>query len=298
MAARDPLAASRRLTLALALLKEGDAVAAADLIEQALPFDDENPALFFSLGEAQERAGEKTRALAAFTRALELDPSDRHGATLALARLGAIAAPPRPPLEHLRQLFDDYAPRFDAALLQRLSYRAPQLLQGALQDWLNDKTALHILDLGCGTGLVGQVFKAHAARLEGIDLSPAMLGEAAKRALYDQLHQGALPEALATLTGPWDLILAGDTLPYLGDLAPLFAALAPLLSPQGRLAFTTEAGPETWSLGPKGRYRHGQNYIGRALTGAGFKLLQLAAVSSRREAGEDVAGWLVIAARA
>lgn len=298
MPARDPLAASRRLTLALALLKEGDAIAAADLIEQALPFDEENPALYFSLGEAQERAGEKTRALAAFTRALALDPSDRHGATLALARLGAIAAPPRPPLEHVRQLFDDYAPRFDEALVGRLSYRAPQLLQAALQDWLGEQNALLILDLGCGTGLVGQAFKAHAKRLEGIDLSPAMLGEAAKRGLYDQLHQGALPEALVTLPGPWDLILAGDTLPYLGDLAPLFAALAPLFSPQGRLAFTTEAGPEDWSLGPKGRYRHGQSYIERALTGAGFKRLKLEAVSSRKEAGQSVEGWLVIAARA
>jgi len=40
---------------------------------------------------------------------------------------------------------------------------------------------LRILDLGCGTGLAGVVFKSRAARLDGIDLSPAMIERARAR---------------------------------------------------------------------------------------------------------------------
>ena len=97
---------------------------------------------------------------------------------------------------------------------------------------------LRVLDLGCGTGLAGLLFKPCAARLTGIDLSPAMIEKARARDVYDSLIVGDIETALI---GEYDLILAADTLVYLGDLRPVFAAVADHLAPGGFFLFTTEA---------------------------------------------------------
>ena len=44
-----------------------------------------------------------------------------------------------------------------------------------------------VLDLGCGTGLSGALFRRHANRLDGVDLSPAMLDRARERGA-EQIH--------------------------------------------------------------------------------------------------------------
>ena len=42
-----------------------------------------------------------------------------------------------------------------------------------------------MLDLGCGTGLAGVAFRPHVDWLVGVDLSPKMIEEARRKALYD-----------------------------------------------------------------------------------------------------------------
>ena len=64
---------------------------------------------------------------------------------------------------YVRALFDQYAPRFDAALAG-LDYRAPQLLFDAVMA-TGAKHFGRALDLGCGTGLAARAF-AHARRLD------------------------------------------------------------------------------------------------------------------------------------
>ena len=44
-----------------------------------------------------------------------------------------------------------------------------------------------MLDLGCGTGLGGAAFRPFVDRLVGVDLSPAMIAQAAAKGLYDRL---------------------------------------------------------------------------------------------------------------
>ena len=65
--------------------------------------------------------------MAAFRKARAADPDDRHGASLHLMRLGAeeIAAMPS---AYVQTLFDQYAPRFESALVGDLGYRGPALL--------------------------------------------------------------------------------------------------------------------------------------------------------------------------
>jgi predicted TPR repeat methyltransferase len=94
--------------------------------------------------------------------------------------------------------------------------------------------------LGCGTGLAGAVFTPLATRLDGVDLSPAMIEKARARGIYDQLVVADLEDALAADGACYDLILAADTLVYLGDLAVVFEAARRRLSPEGYFLFTVE----------------------------------------------------------
>ena len=74
-----------------------------------------------------------TAPIAAFAAARDADREDYHGARLHLARLGVGEATPAMTGVYVRALFDQYAPDFDAALVERLDYRAPELLLDAVR---------------------------------------------------------------------------------------------------------------------------------------------------------------------
>lgn len=319
MKSRD-LRADRRLEVGLALLAERKPAAAVRAVEAALEIDPDYAEAWFALGEARQQAGHRRRAAAAFRRYLALDPQDAMGAALRLALIGAAPRPDRPPEAYLRRLFDQYAPRFDAALRERLDYGAPELLAEAVAEATPaGAPPRRVLDLGCGTGLCGPLFRERAVWLEGVDLSPGMLARARERKVYDALVAeeaerylaGALPgEATAAAERrpfsdlPFDLIVAADVLVYLGELAPLLRAAARSLAPDGLFAFTLErlaeeegeAG-EAFRLQPSQRYAHRPAAVAALATAAGFETLRLAPVSYRLEAGRPVPGLLVLLRR-
>lgn len=59
---------------------------------------------------------------------------------------------------------------------------------GDVLSYLNG--SLDILDLGCGTGLIGSWFKDYARKLVGVDVSPTMLDMATKKGCYHELRKG------------------------------------------------------------------------------------------------------------
>src|SRR5258708_8915539 len=149
------LTADRRFEFARDLQLKGDLVAAADLLVQATELAPNFASAWFRLGEIRLELGEHEAAIAAFRNAGASDPDDRHGAAVRLMRLGAeeLAAMPR---GYVRALFDQYAPRFEAALLGELNYRAPQLLFKAVlavRSAAKKPAFKRAIDLGCGTGL-------------------------------------------------------------------------------------------------------------------------------------------------
>src|SRR5580692_5305844 len=110
------LMADRRFDFARDLQLKGDLVAAADLLQQATDLAPGFASAWFTLGEVREQLGERDAAIAAFRKAVAADPEDRHGASLRLMRLGAdqLSAMPR---AYVCALFDQYAPRFETALV-------------------------------------------------------------------------------------------------------------------------------------------------------------------------------------
>jgi predicted TPR repeat methyltransferase len=190
------LIADRRHQWALDYLARGDLAGAAELLEQVLETVPAFAAAWFALGTIRETQGDRSRAIAAFGAARDADPQDYHGARLRLARLGVGEATPAIMQRHVRRLFDQHAPRFDESLLQHLAYRGPQLLLDAVTSTMRaggrPLRFAAMLDLGCGTGLVGAAFRTVVDHLTGVDLSAAMIVQARRRSLYDRLATAEL----------------------------------------------------------------------------------------------------------
>jgi predicted TPR repeat methyltransferase len=196
----------------------------------------------------------------------------------------------------VRSLFDDYAARFDRSLMVDLAYAAPNLLRGIVGDRLDARASAVVIDLGCGTGICGPLFRPLADRLVGVDLSPGMLERAAQRGRYDELVVADLVDVMAGGRDPVDLCIAADVLVYIGDLAPALGAIAAALAPGGYLAFTTETAESgDWRLRRSGRFAHARSYVRTVAEPAGLEMVTVERAILRTERGRPVAGdvWLL-----
>ena len=292
------LIADRRYEMARAYATGGDLAAAADLYAQAVELAPGFASAWFALGEARAALGDTQGAHQAFEMAQATDPEDRHGAALRLAQLGG-ADPATEALHgYVRTLFDQYAPRFDRALSD-LSYSAPAMLRDAVT--AHGKRFGTMLDLGCGTGLAGEAFRARVDWLVGVDLSPKMIDEARKKGLYDRLIVGDIAQYLAEQRAgraAFHLVIAADVFAYVADLEDICAAVAQVLAPGGLFGFTVETHAGDGAIvGATMRYAHGGKFVRAAIADAGLTLVELEAASSRTENRMPVPGLLALARR-
>jgi predicted TPR repeat methyltransferase len=294
------LLVDRRYQWALDYLARGDRAAAADVLEQAVAAAPAFAAAWFALADIREAAGDREGAVAAFAAARDADPQDQHGARLRLARLGVDEATPTLMEAHVRRLFDQHAPRFDESL-QHLAYCGPQLLAaavGAVRRAGGGPTRFAaVLDLGCGTGLAGAAFRADVDHLTGVDISPAMIAEARRKAHYNRLETGELLGFLAAAAAAgdrYDLVVAADVFVYVRDLAEVAAAVRQVLAPAGLFAFTVETHVGEGALLRESlRYAHSAPCVRAAM--AGLELVRLEEVATRTERRAPVPGLLGIA---
>lgn len=293
----------RRFAWAQAAAQEGAHAAAAEILEQIIAEAPRWPTAWLALAEAREKAGDRPGAVTAFRHLADADPSGLHGAPLHLARLGADQAPARAPDAYVRGLFDAYASRFDAHLTGDLAYR-PQLLTEALRAATAGKRQIfhfpRVIDLGCGTGLMARSLSPHFDDMRGVDLSPLMIEEARRTGLYADLHVGELAAFLQDCpTGSAELVTAADVLVYLGALDITFAETARVLTSGGLFTFSAQHGEtQEWLLGQDMRYFHSRAYLTRLAEMAGFQVLSIDVASSRKDAGQDVPGLVVVLRRA
>jgi predicted TPR repeat methyltransferase len=317
-----------RTTLVTALLASGDVRGALAEAREALFLNPDLPAVLVALGQALLAAENLPAAIAEFQRALRLDPGHVEARFLTgcawaqageadkaleifdgldrvapgldsqllaswTARARAMKDAVRSDPGYVRHLFDQFSADYDSRMRGPLAYAAPEILRDLADMVMHGRSQLSILDLGCGTGLAGAVFQPLAARLDGLDLSPAMLEKARARGIYDDLAVGDIETALAAPGRSYDLILAADTLVYLGDLAPVFRGARSRLTAEGYFLFTVEAAEDGFELGPKRRWRHADAYLRTTAAVAGFTVTGLVAAAPRREANLPVAGFAV-----
>ncbi|MFW8602801.1 methyltransferase domain-containing protein [Rhizobium leguminosarum] len=293
--------ADRRADYARMLEEGGEPEAAAELMEQALELVPAWAAGWYRLATYLEKAGRGEAAIEAYRRTLALDPEDMFGAALKLALLGDAATPDLPPSRYVERLFDDYADRFESALVEKLDYSVPQKL-AALVASTGRRYELAV-DLGCGTGLLGPEIRPNVARLEGFDLSQNMLAKAAEKQVYDSLAQADLSLA-PELSGVFadaarhraDLVTAADVLMYLGNLESVFAIAGELAASGADIAFSVEdAGDgEGFHLAPSLRYAHSESYVSMLLSRHGLEILKIVKSVIRKDGGKPVSGILFL----
>lgn len=276
-------------------MQQGLVKEAVDFYLQAVNSDADFYAAHHNLGFIFLATKNKVAALRHFDEVLRLRPHDeatRHTIKILKGDTSLSGSPP----EYIRSLFDSYADHFDAHLLQALHYQVPQLFYNLVQTVAEAKQAKwDILDLGCGTGLSGDVFKGMAKTLVGVDMSEKMLEEAAKKNSYDKLVQADLLSFLANQQEKYDLILAADVLVYFGELAAVFPAVASALRVGGLFVFDAEISlTDDYHMTESGRFVHNKSYLAKLISQSQLTILDYQVATLRTQNAETVQGHLYL----
>jgi predicted TPR repeat methyltransferase len=288
------LLADRRADYAEMLVASGDRVAGAELMRAALELAPNWALGWFRLGEMHEAEGALDQAAEAWRTALKLDPADHAGAALRLELTGNAPASAVSASSFVELLFDQYAHTFETSLIGKLDYRVPHLLERAIR--ARRDRFQNAIDLGCGTGLMGEKLRPISDFLEGYDISAKMLKKAEARGVYDRLKKADL-QAVELPTGNADLVAAADVFIYLGSLEGIFAKVMRALRSGGLLAFSVEHhdGPEDFLLRPSRRFAHSEAYLRKLLDRLGFTVLSTERTDIRMDRGVPVEGVIVVA---
>ncbi|MCU0763701.1 MAG: methyltransferase domain-containing protein [Hydrogenophaga sp.] len=177
------------------------------------------------------------------------------------------AVPPQPPAAYVKALFDEYADDFQTHLVEALNYQAHRTLLAPL------------VEVGCGTGLCGQLIRPLAGAVDGVDLSGAMVEQARASGVYRRVDQGDLLPFLTASTEPAQLVMAADVFIYVGALEAVFAAVRQRLAPGGCFAFSVEKGSpaqgeQDLMLLPSLRYAHSAAYVQRLAQANGLQVVR------------------------
>jgi len=229
------------------------------------------------------------------------DPVARH---MHASRSGGAAAPPdRASAAYVENHFDEFADSFDS-VLTKLEYRAPQIVGDLLAKVVPTPAAdLDIVDIGCGTGLLGPLIVGWKRNLVGVDLSQKMLDRAQEHNVYDSLCHTDVTPFLSERSSTFDVAMCVDTLVYFGDLGPLFVTTHEALRTGGWFLGTVEelapdSPEEAYKLHEGGRYAHKEAYLRAILERAGFEAPDITRVVLRLELDKPVHGLAFAARRA
>ena len=200
-----------------------------------------------------------------------------------------------------RHLFDGLAEVYDQHTVRGLRYQLPKIVADKILARYPDKH-LNVLDLGCGTGLLGVCLGRIDGFLIGVDVSTKMIEQAHRHRVYDRFHTVNLLDALRETPGDiYEVITALDVFIYTGELGETIPNAHRILLPAGDFYFSCEAAPEEGTdlvLQSNGRYAHKRSHVQALCRQAGFESVEIEDLTLRYEGGEPVQGFLVKARKA
>ena len=195
-----------------------------------------------------------------------------------------------PPKEYVKNLFDDYAERFNDSLVQGLQYKLPFIIKDLIQNISSKSKFAKTIDLGCGTGLSGNGLSEISEHLSGIDISENMISKADELDVYDNLYTGDIVEVLNAVQENFDLFVALDVLIYVGDVESIFKTVHKYSNPESIFVFSTEIQEESgYSLLSSSRYSHSDSYIMNQASGK-FVLIKSKDTVIRKEGNNLIHG--------
>jgi predicted TPR repeat methyltransferase len=290
------------------LLSKNNLEEAVQSFTRALAVDSGDHVSRYYLGLCYHLSGKPSAALESYLEAVRLNPSLHERLDHLIAALRG-ANPSRAPSEYVSLLFDGYGDSFESHLVDGLGYVTPKLISTRVRNCLPKFTRrLNILDLGCGSGLVGVELSQLECSIVGVDLSEKMLEIAKRKNCYLSLFNDDIEAFLnkqPALT--FDVVVASDVFVYFGDLFPVFVSVSRVLKSGGLFAFSLEAisddGLAThkrvdFSLGVSGRYAHTDQYVRDLATTTSFSIIELTSESIRLERNKPVEGYVVLLQKA
>ena len=180
----------------------------------------------------------------------------------------------------IQKFFNHFADTYEL-VLQNVGYQLPR-------NFRRGDVKGTIVDLGCGSGLIGEALKTPQNQIIGIDLSPKMLALAKKKNIYAALVENDITDYLQNNLPPETaLITAADVFCYLENPEEIIRLCAP-----HRLIFSIETSAETpnFTLSETGRYKHNPLYINNILTKHGYTSIKQTPLTLRTENGKPVEG--------
>ncbi len=112
--------------------------------------------------------------------------------------------------------------------------------------FIEDRVALsgkHVLDVGCGGGLLSEAMASCGAKVTGIDMATSPLAVAKLHLLESGLEvdyqQASAEQFTEQHQGEFDVITCMELLEHVPDPALLISACATMLKPNGELFFST-----------------------------------------------------------
>ena len=250
--------------------------------------------MLFSLNRRDE-------ALPLFERKLALTPDDDYVRHMVSFLRGDQTD--RATAEYVTRTFDEYAQTFETHLQKGLQYDVPQRLAELIaQSGQAPAGQWRALDLGCGTGLVGEAIRAQCGELVGIDLSERMLDKAREKNIYQALIcSDLLPAMQAEPAASFDVVTSADVFIYIGKIDEIVQQARRVLRGGGLMAFSVEdidaaatGQPEYQLKSSSGRYGQSAAYLNRLASENGFKVLSMQDCVLRKEEDVPMHGKLVL----
>ena len=199
------------------------------------------------------------------------------------------------PRDYVEELFDAYAAKFESSLVDNLEYKIPKVItEMIIKDCKFDSLG-SIMDLGCGSGLLGTEIKQFCDYLEGVDLSEKMLHEAKKKNIYNKLIKKDIVNYLSSERLNFDYFISTDVFVYVGELSDVFRLIKSRNKTGGKLAFSTETNEgDGFFLEQSGRYSHSKKYIESLCKTFGYKLRHFETQALRKEKSQYISGALYL----
>ena len=264
------------------LHKLGQLDASVRSYEKAIAIKPDYAEAHNNLGNTLKRLGQLDAAVRSYKKALAIKPDYVVPQHMINALTGNTST--KPPKEYVKNLFDDYAERFDDSLVKQLQYKLPFLIKELILKLDPPRNKFErVIDLGCGTGLTGKELRDISNNLTGIDISSNMVNKARKLDVYDCLIEGDVVDILSSSKEKYDLFIALDVFIYIGELTKIFKTVRQCCNKNALFIFSIETQEEDgYSLLKSARYSHSEGYILKTASD-GFKLIKSQEVNLRKQ---------------
>lgn len=117
-----------------------------------------------------------------------------------------------------RRLYAQWADTYESSFVEAKAYEYHLHVADALVD--GERPPGPVLDVGCGTGIVGVALRERGVEIvDGVDISPEMLAQAAAKQSYRELIEADLTEGMAIPDDTYAGITSSGTFTH-GHLPP------------------------------------------------------------------------------